>query len=183
MTERDQEGPVAATAADLRAAAIDLARTCYLDERHAMGCAETAFVALKAAFDLEDPMDPAAAMALNGGVAWSGGICGALTGAALAVGMLAERRIDDHARAKLVARELVAGTLEAFRREHGGVDCRALIGIDLRTPGGHEAFLASGRWHEACMRQIETVVGYLAGFADEAAWVRAVGEIESGSAR
>ena len=42
---------------------------------------------LKAAYGLDDPMDPAAAVALNGGVAYSGGLCGAITGAALAVGM------------------------------------------------------------------------------------------------
>ncbi len=52
---------------------------------------------LKTAYGLDDPMDPAAAVALNGGIAYSGGMCGALTGAALAVGMLAERRIHDHA--------------------------------------------------------------------------------------
>ena len=56
---------------------------------------------LKTAYGLDDPMDPSPAIALNGGVGWSGGMCGSLTGAALAVGMLAERRIHDHARAKV----------------------------------------------------------------------------------
>jgi C_GCAxxG_C_C family probable redox protein len=124
-------------------------------------------------------MDPAAAVALNGGIAYSGGLCGAITGAALAVGMLAERRIADHAAAKHVARTLVAGTLDAFRDEHGAVDCRDLIGCDLRAPGGHEAFLASGAWRDGCMRQIEFVVGRLAVIADHAAWDAAVREIEA----
>jgi len=127
----------------------------------------------------EDPMDSAAAVALNGGVAYSGGLCGAITGAALAVGMLAERRIADHVAAKRVARELVAETLDAFRDEHGAVDCRDLIGYDLRTPGGHDAFLASGAWRDGCMRQIEFVVGRLATLADAETWDRAVQEIET----
>jgi hypothetical protein len=38
----------------------------------------------------------------------AGDMCGALTGAALAVGMLAERRVPGRARAKHVAGELVA---------------------------------------------------------------------------
>ena len=80
-----------------RVDAVALARAYYLDEQHQFGCAETAFMVLKAAYGLDDPMDPAAAVALNGGVGYSGGMCGAITGAALAVGMLAERRIDDHA--------------------------------------------------------------------------------------
>ena len=157
--------------------AVALARATYLDERHQYGCAETSYMVLKAAFDLDDPMDPSAAVALNGGVAWSGGLCGALTGAALAVGMLAERRIHDHTRAKLVARELVAETIERFREAHGSMDCRELIGYDLRAPGGHDAFLASGLWRTRCMSQIETVVGHLATLADPTAWDRAVLEI------
>ena len=160
---------------------VRLARRYYLDERHLFGCAETALIVLKGAYDLDDPMDSSPAVALNGGIAWSGGPCGALTGAALAVGMLAERRIDDHARAKLVARETIATLLEEFRAEHGATDCRELIGLDLREPGGHEAFLAGGAWRDVCLRQIEFVVARLAALADPAEWERAVGAIEARS--
>jgi C_GCAxxG_C_C family probable redox protein len=168
--------------ADRMGAAVDavaLARAYYLDPRHQFGCAETAFMVLKAAYGLDDPMDPSAAVALNGGVAWSGSMCGAITGAALAVGMLAERRIVDHASAKRVARELVAAAIDAFRAQHGAVDCRALIGYDLRAPGGHEAFVASGTWRVSCMRQIESVVGHLAGLAEPATWDAAVRAVEA----
>jgi C_GCAxxG_C_C family probable redox protein len=158
---------------------VALAQAYYLDERHQVGCAETAFMVLKGAYGLDDPMDSAAAVALNGGVAYSGGLCGAITGAALAVGMLAEQRITDHATAKRVARELIAEALDAFRDEHGSTDCRDLIGYDLRTPDGHDAFLASGVWRDGCMRQIEFVVGRLATLADPDTWDRAVQEIEA----
>jgi C_GCAxxG_C_C family probable redox protein len=158
--------------------AIRLARAYYLDDRHQFGCAETVLVVLKGAYGLDDPMDSSAAVALNGGLAWSGGPCGALTGAAIAVGMLAERRIDDHARAKLVAREVIATLLDAFLAEHGAVDCRDLVGVDLRAPGGHEAFIASGAWREGCLRQIEFVVGRLAPLADLAEWERTVRAVE-----
>ena len=156
---------------------IAQARALYLDERHQFGCAETVFMTLKSAYGLDDPTDPAAAAAFNGGFAYSGGLCGAMTGAALAVGMLAERRMADHASAKRVARELVAATLDEFRREHGAVDCRDLIGYDLRAPGGHEAFLASGTWRDGCMGQIEWVVARLALLADEGAWARALSDV------
>jgi C_GCAxxG_C_C family probable redox protein len=164
---------------DVGAEAVALARELYLDEGHPYGCAETCFMALKSAYGLDHPMDPAPAIALNGGVGWSGAMCGSLTGAALAVGMLAERRMPDHARAKVVARELVAGALERFREVHGAADCRELIGYDLRAPGEHQAFLDSGLWRTRCVAQIETVVGYLAPFADQDAWDRAVQEIEA----
>ena len=158
---------------------VGMARACYLDDRHEFGCAETTFIVLKGAYGLDDPQDSSAAVALNGGLALSGGPCGALTGAAVAVGMLAGRRIDDHARAKVVAREVIATLLDEFRAEHGAVDCRALIGLDLRAPGGHDAFLASAAWRQGCMRQIEFVVRRLASLADPAAWERTVQAIEA----
>jgi C_GCAxxG_C_C family probable redox protein len=159
-------------------AAVRDARARFLDERHRYGCAETTFTVLKAAYGLADPGDSSPAMALNGGIAYGGGACGAVTGAALAVGMLAGRRIADHDRAKRVARGLVAGLMDDFAREHGSLACRDLIGFDLRAPGGHEAFLASDTWRTVCLRQVEFAVRRLAPLADEAAWDAAVREVE-----
>ena len=167
------------TADEARQDSIELARDIYLDDAHPYGCAETVFMVLKTAYGLDAPNDPSAAIALNGGIGYSGGPCGAITGGALAVGMLAEQRMEDHALAKLVARELIAGTMEAFRAEHGAIDCRDLIGYDLRAPGGHHAFLESGLWRERCRSQIETVVGHLAVLAGRDAWDTAVREIEA----
>jgi C_GCAxxG_C_C family probable redox protein len=167
------------TGQDAEEAAVGLARDLYLDEAHPYGCAETCFMVLKTIYGLDHPLDPSAAIGLNGGVGWSGAMCGALTGAALALGLLAERRIPDHPRAKLVARELVADALERFRVVHGSVDCRELIGCDLRTPGEHDAFLASGIWRTRCMGQIETTVAHLAGLAAPATWDQAVEGIEA----
>ena len=160
------------------AAGIEQARRLFLDDRNIYGCAETTFMALKSAFGLDDPMDSAPAMALNGGVAYSGGMCGAISGAALALGMLANGRIDDHREAKRVARELVARLMDDFRAEHGATDCRELLGIDLRAPGAHDAFIAGGTWRDQCMRQIEFAIGRLAPLADEAASASAVRSLD-----
>jgi len=154
--------------------AVRIAQSYFLDERNVYGCAETTFVVLKGAFGLDEPMDSAAAMALNGGIAYGGGTCGAITGAALALGILAARRVDDHREAKRIAREMTARLMDDFRAEHGTLDCRALIGYDLRAPGGHEAFIAGGAWRDGCMRQVEFAVRRLAPLADAAAWDGAV---------
>jgi C_GCAxxG_C_C family probable redox protein len=155
------------------------ARRLFLDERNLYGCAETTFVVLKTAFGLDEPADASPAMALNGGIAYGGGTCGAVTGAALAVGMLAGRRIPDHRQAKLVARELTAELMDAFRSEYDALDCRDLLGIDLRAPGAHEAFIAGGTWRDRCMAQIEFAVGRVAPLADPAVWAEAVARIEA----
>jgi C_GCAxxG_C_C family probable redox protein len=150
--------------------AAALARTLFLDESHPYGCAETTFMVLKEAFGLPDPTDPSAAMALNGGVAYSGGVCGAISGASLAVGLLAARSYKDHARAKNAAREVIARLMDDFGTQYGAVDCRVLVGRDIRTPAQHRAFIDSGTWRVTCMSQIDFVVRALASLPAGTAW-------------
>ncbi|HYO42317.1 MAG TPA: C-GCAxxG-C-C family protein [Candidatus Limnocylindrales bacterium] len=160
---------------DPGATARERARALYLDEANTYGCAETALVALAEAFGLPDAGNASAAMALNGGVAYSGSTCGAITGAALAVGQLAASRIADHRDAKRVARTLTADLITEFEAAFGATTCRLLTGADLTTEEGHRAFIASGAWRDGCMRQIELAVTRLAPLRDEAGWRAATG--------
>lgn len=155
-------------------------RARFLATGQLYGCAETALLVLQEQFGLDDPSDGASAMALNGGVAYSGGTCGAITGAALALGRLASARIPDRAHAKLVARELTAQVVDMVRADDGAIDCRTLTGVDLRAPGGHEAFIASGLWRRDCLRRLERVVARLAPLADEVAWEATIAELGRG---
>jgi C_GCAxxG_C_C family probable redox protein len=139
-------------------------------------------LALEEHFGLADPSDGAAAMALNGGVAYSGGTCGAITGAALALGRLAAERTGDRRAAKRNARELTAGVADAIELEFGATDCRTLTGFDLRAPGGHDAFMAAGAWRTDCLRRLELVVERLAPLVDEAAWAAATTTPDEGAA-
>lgn len=147
------------------------ARELFLDDANTYGCAEVALVVLQEQLGLPDPGDSSPAMALNGGVAYSGGICGAITGASLAVGRLAGFCFPDHARAKTEARGLVQDLLAAFTDEFGSVDCRRLTGYDLAAPGGHEAFIADGTWRVNCLRQIEYAIDQTARLLRRARWV------------
>ena len=158
--------------------AVATARARFLEAGNPFGCAETTFMVLKGVYGLDDPLDASAAMALNGGVAYSGGTCGAITGAALAVGLLAGRRIDDHRTAKRVARQLVAGLMDEFRVAQGAVDCRDLIGIDLQAPGGHDAFIAGGVWRDRCLRSIEFAVARMAPLVEWDAWSAALQRLD-----
>lgn len=146
----------------------------FVTDANTYGCAETAFVVLKELLGLPDPNDSSAAMALNGGVAYAGSTCGAITGAALAVGVLAGREVGDHATAKRVARHAVQEALDGFADRFGATDCRALTGFDLRSPGGHDAFIAAGVWRTACAEQVAFMVERLAGLADPVRWRRTV---------
>jgi len=151
--------------------AITQARDLFLTEENEHGCAETTYIVLKRAFDLPDADDSSPAMALNGGVAYGGGVCGAISGAALAVGQLAGRRIRDHGEAKTAARELVMDLMDRFEAEFGSTTCRGLLGLDLRKPGEHDRFMESGAWRTNCMSQIEFAVEHFAELGSNDDWV------------
>lgn len=139
---------------------IEKARLLFLGDEH-YGCAETTFMVLKEAFGLPDVGDSSAAMALNGGIAYSGGMCGAITGSALAVGMLAQLRIPEHAAAKLAVRERIIRLLDCFQAEFGSLNCRELTGYVLRDEAQHREFSERYPWRERCMRQVEMVLNDL----------------------
>ncbi len=159
--------------------AIARARSLFLTDDNHYGCAETVLIVLQENYDLPDATDSSPAMALNGGVAYSGSICGALSGAAMAVGRLAAQRLADHQEAKRTARRIVARLLEDFAAEFGARDCRTLTGYDLSLPAEHEAFIQSGVWRDTCIAQIEFVVRQLAGLHDERVWAQTVSNLDA----
>ncbi len=150
------------------------ARELFLDDSNYYGCAETTYVVLAELFSLPDPEDSAPAMPLNGGVAYSGGACGAITGAALAVGRLAARCLPDHFEAKKESRRIIQELMAEFHKEHGAITCSELIHYDLLAPGQHDAFLESGIWRDVCMRQIEFAVACTRRLVKEAPWAAGV---------
>ncbi len=142
-----------------------IARDLFLRDDNFYGCAETSLVALQTVYGLPDAEDSSSAMALNGGVAYSGGVCGAISGAAMAVGRLAEQRIGDHKVAKRTARRIIQKVMAEFDERFGSHNCSGLIEFDISTQQGHDDFIDSGVWRTTCMSQLEFSVGRLAGLA------------------
>lgn len=156
--------------------AISAARSYFLREDNMYGCAETTFITLLGVFGLGDEADSGLAMALNGGIAWRGWVCGAISGLALAVGMLADSRIPDHKEAKRAARTIVNRFIEEFQTVFGPTNCRDLVGLDMQKPEQHAKFIESGIWRDVCMRQIEFAVRYALPLRDVSAWERALSD-------
>ncbi|MCD6400990.1 MAG: C-GCAxxG-C-C family protein [Anaerolineales bacterium] len=157
--------------------AKQVAQAYFLRDDNLYGCAETTFIALKQAFSLPNPEDTSIAMVLNGGVAYGGGICGAISGAALAVGMLAGKRIKDHNQAKRTARRIIARYMDEFKDKHHSVNCRDLIKLDIRDQKQHDQFIDSGIWRTVCMSQIEFAMEKLADLYDQNVWNQVVQEV------
>ncbi len=84
----------------------------------------------------------ALARQFGGGVAGTGETCGAVTGAALALGL--QDHLDTESAGPATSRRALQDFVLSFGAEFGALRCRDLTGFDLTTPGGHEAFVASG---------------------------------------
>lgn len=156
---------------ELQEQAIMVARKYFLRDDNRYGCAESTYITLKTIFELPSPEDSSPAMALNGGIAYSGGMCGAITGTALAVGELAGYLLADHRDAKKLARTTIQKLLEEFRKQFSSDQCRDLIPYQIWIPAEHEKFIESGIWKTTCMRQIEFVVARVILLKDENVWL------------
>ncbi len=150
--------------------AVEQARATFITEDNIHGCAETTLMVLQQAYGLPAATDSSPAMALNGGVAWSGGCCGAITGAAMAVGRLAAQRIADHKEAKRTARSIIIHLMDDFRVAYGHVNCQDLVGLDISSEEGHAAFIEGQVWHTVCMDQIEFALRKLVALQDDQVW-------------
>jgi C_GCAxxG_C_C family probable redox protein len=87
---------------------------------------------------------------LGGGLGRAGLTCGALTGAALALGLRDRGAPRDDAARLSRGRDELRELVRAFGQTLGATDCRALAGCDLSTPAGREDFHARGVLEARC---------------------------------
>ncbi len=72
------------------------------------------------------------------GLARSGGPCGAMTGALLALGLVLGRDNPEHSVEQTY--DAVRAMMAKFEAHLGSTNCTELLGVDLSTPEGRQAF-------------------------------------------
>ena len=82
------------------------------------------------------------AAAFGGGLARSGGPCGAMSGALMVIGLQHGMVSADAPQAKEHTYKIAQEFVERFRSANGAVDCRELLGHDMSTPEGRQAIKA-----------------------------------------
>ena len=81
------------------------------------------------------------ASGFGGGIARNGEVCGAVTGAVMALGLRYGRKEGDDRSIQENTYEKVNEFLDRFRALHGSCVCLVILdGINLRTPEGQKAF-------------------------------------------
>jgi C_GCAxxG_C_C family probable redox protein len=97
-------------------------------------CAESVLKAVAEAIGTDTGDSQRFATAFGGGVARQGYTCGCLTGAAMAVGMLAGRTAPDDLAGKERVYAAVVRIFEKFKAKAGAVECRDITGLNFDQP-------------------------------------------------
>ncbi len=105
--------------------------------RQGYSCAQAVFSVLAEPWGIPAEVSLRVAAAFGGGLARTAGVCGSLTGAAMAIG-LAQASVSpaDNVPEKEKTYERCRRLLERFRELHGSTLCRDLLGCNLSTPEG-----------------------------------------------
>jgi C_GCAxxG_C_C family probable redox protein len=137
---------------------LDLAELAIARHSEGFSCSQSVFSVLAPGLGL--PLEAALRVAapLGGGIANSGNVCGAVTGALLAIGLKygATEGADKESKEKTYA--LAREFMGRFRARHGDVMCRTLLGHDVNTPEGRALAREQGLFDTLCNDLIRDAV-------------------------
>jgi C_GCAxxG_C_C family probable redox protein len=121
-------------------------------------CAEVVLTGLVREFGLDCGCVPRIATAFGGGMGGQGRVCGALSGAMMALGLKFGRECAEDNESKAVTYGKVRELFRLFESEFGTCSCFDLIGIDLTTPEGLQQAKAVGLHANICAKYVRFVV-------------------------
>ena len=105
------------------------------------------------------------ASGLGGGVK-TGEICGAVSGAVLAIGLKYGYGTDINPEAKEKTNRLVQSFHEEFRKNQSSIICREILGLDPSISDQREDILKKGLFKSTCPLAIKTSVRILSQMID-----------------
>lgn len=136
----------------------EIARTCF---GQGFSCSQAVFAAYAEDYGMDQEAALRVAAAFGGGLARSGGPCGAMSGALMVIGLehgmvsAAAPQTKEHT--YKIAQEFV----ERFRAANGAIDCRELLGHDMSTPEGRLAIKETGVAKAICPKLVQSATEIL----------------------
>ncbi|MCE5264962.1 MAG: C-GCAxxG-C-C family protein [Deltaproteobacteria bacterium] len=126
---------------------VEAAVACF---KEGFSCSQSILCTWSGELGLEREVALRAASAFGGGMAGLGEVCGAVTGALMAIGLKQGQTEakDKETKEKNYAR--VRDFTDRFRSRNGSLLCRELLGCDLTTPEAREAAKQKGLFTERC---------------------------------
>jgi C_GCAxxG_C_C family probable redox protein len=128
-------------------------------------CAQSVFAACATDKGLSEAQRLALAAPFGGGIARQGEVCGALTGALLALGEAAgDAMAADPVAGRDAVYERAKQLTEAFCAAHGSISCRELTGCSLDTEAGQRSFKERGLHQNLCSKLVTFAVESVSDF-------------------
>lgn len=127
--------------------------------RAGTNCAQSVFSAFAPELGIDEQTALRLAAPFGGGMGRRGEVCGAVSGALLALGMR-YGHVDPAGRERTyaVAREFLA----RFEQDRGSLRCRDLTGVDMLDPDAYQQAKAAGRFPQVCPFAVRAAAGILA---------------------
>lgn len=115
-------------------------------------CAESVLQALAESQGIHSELIPRIATGFCSGMARTGGMCGAVSGAIMGIDLVAGRNLPTESIEPSYA--LAQKMVRLFESEYGSVNCRLLLGCDLATEAGQRHFMENNLM-EQCYQYAE----------------------------
>jgi C_GCAxxG_C_C family probable redox protein len=133
-------------------------------------CAQSVYAACAVDDGLSEAQRLALAAPFGGGIARQGEVCGALTGALLALAEAnGEAMAADPIAARAALYERVKQLTAVFREAHGSIICRELTGCALDTEAGQRSSKERGLHQNLCTGLVVFAVDQVASIATASA--------------
>jgi len=128
----------------------DLAEVHFRD--HYNCCQSVLWGVAEACGLMRDGCIPAIGLAMGGGVGHTGRVCGAVTGAAMAIGLAVEEVVPADIRGRRDAANRAAAPLvHRFEAEFGTADCDRLLGFSWEDPDAEARYRRQGAKEGVCL--------------------------------
>jgi C_GCAxxG_C_C family probable redox protein len=119
-------------------------------------CAESVLLSIAESRGIQSDWIPRIATGFCSGVARTGGMCGAVSGAIMAISLAAGRDAPSESMESCYA--LIRQLVTRFERQHGSANCLVLTGCDLATPQGQQSFIEN-QVMTRCNQYVMTAAG------------------------
>ena len=135
-------------------------------DRFAKGfnCSQSVLAAFASQLGIDDETALKLASPFGGGIAHQGNVCGAVTGALMALGAQKGNATPE---TKEETYRLAEEYVKQFQERHGSILCRELIGYDISKPDEFQKARESSVFHDTCPGLVRDAAGLVAEFLDE----------------
>jgi len=129
--------------------------------KNGFSCAQAVSTAFCEDFGIDMAQAARMASPFGGGMSRTGGVCGAVSGALMVIGMKHGSSQPSDLEAKNKAYEAGKSFLKKFEEKCGSISCPKLIGIDISAPEGMKTAREKGVFETICNNIVVDTIGIL----------------------